>query len=140
MYPITNEVKALFESEQRKVLRITGKPMKKEDVSVGPSNVVTVDDAVDIPAKDITIAIEPVQDLHGYDHPWPGGGNKQLVNIPDIPETTKNGVTYRVENGVLNLTVSMLGDTESGTGYVKRAGDKLLIRNIDDEIEILTRQ
>jgi len=49
-------------------------------------------------------------------------------------------MTYSVENGVLNLTVSMLGDTESGTGYGKRAGDKLLIRNIDDEIEILTRQ
>ena len=49
-------------------------------------------------------------------------------------------MTYSVENGVLNLTVSMLGDTESGTGYVKRAGDKLLVKNLDDEVQILTRQ
>lgn len=63
-------------------------------------------------------------------------GTGTILAMGIIPGT----MTYSVENGVLNLTVSMLGDTESGTGYVKRAGDKLLIRNIDDEIEILTRQ
>jgi len=63
-------------------------------------------------------------------------GTGTILAMGIIPGT----MTYSVENSVLNLTVSMLGDTESGTGYVLRAGDKLLVRNIDDEIEILTRQ
>lgn len=49
-------------------------------------------------------------------------------------------MTYSVENGVLNLTVSMLGDTESGTGYVKRIGDTLCVQNLDGERQLLTRQ
>ena len=34
------------------------------------------DGADDIPVKSCVVAIEPVQDLHGYDHPWPAGGGK----------------------------------------------------------------
>ena len=63
-------------------------------------------------------------------------GTGTILAMGIIPGT----MTYSVENGVLNLTVSMLGDTESGTGYVKRAGDKLYVYNIDKELEILTRQ
>lgn len=63
-------------------------------------------------------------------------GTGTILAMGIIPGT----MTYSVENGVLNLTVSMLGDTESGTGYVKRAGDKLLVKNLDDEVQILTRQ
>jgi hypothetical protein len=97
MYPITNAVKALFEAEQTKVLRITGKPMKKEDVSVGPSNVVTVDDAVDIPAKDITIGIEPVQS---------GSGDPSPTNVRPISGWT-----------VANVVVSPTADAQDGTTY-----------------------
>lgn len=63
-------------------------------------------------------------------------GTGTILAMGIIPGT----MTYSVENGVLNLTVSMLGDTESGTGYVKRAGDKLYVYNMDKEVEILTRQ
>lgn len=30
--------------------------------------------------KTLTVDIDPVQDLHGYDNPWPGGGGKNLYN------------------------------------------------------------
>lgn len=63
-------------------------------------------------------------------------GTGTILAMGIIPGT----MTYSVENGVLNLTVSMLGDTESGTGYVKRAGDKLYVYNMDKEVEVLTRQ
>lgn len=63
-------------------------------------------------------------------------GTGTILAMGIIPGT----MTYSVENGVLNLTVSMLGDTESGTGYVQRAGDKLYIRNMKDQIEVLTKQ
>lgn len=40
------------------------------------------DGAEDIPVRDLTANIEPVQDLHGYDHPWPAGGGKNLIGKP----------------------------------------------------------
>lgn len=32
------------------------------------------------PVTALTVSIEPVQDLHGYDNPWPAGGGKNLFN------------------------------------------------------------
>ena len=63
-------------------------------------------------------------------------GTGTILAMGIIPGT----MTYSVENGVLNLTVSMLGDTESGTGYVKRVGDTLYVQNLKGEIQALTRQ
>jgi hypothetical protein len=28
----------------------------------------------------VVTTLEPVQDLHGYDKPWPAGGGKNLFN------------------------------------------------------------
>lgn len=49
-------------------------------------------------------------------------------------------LTYTCENGRLSLTVTMFGETESGTGYVMRVGDTLYVRNHKDETLVLTRQ
>ena len=35
------------------------------------------------PLRQLKVAFSPVQDLHGYDSPWPAGGGKNLVNVPD---------------------------------------------------------
>lgn len=48
----------------------------------GPSNPVEFNDPVgDVPLKEVIIDIKPVQDLNGYEYPWPAGGNKNLVDI-----------------------------------------------------------
>ena len=39
-----------------------------------------VDGADDIPLKSLVVDIDPVQDLHGYDSPWVGGGGKNVFN------------------------------------------------------------
>lgn len=62
-------------------------------------------------------------------------GTGTILAMGIIPGT----MTYSVDNGVLNLTVSMLGDTESGTGYVERVGDTLFVWNMDEEVEILSK-
>ena len=49
--------------------------------------------------NNLTVGIDPVQDLHGYDNPWPAGGGKNLLNIPDVAETVASGVTQKIENG-----------------------------------------
>lgn len=46
------------------------------------------DGADGLPIKQLTVAVNPVQDLHGYDHPWPAGGN---VNLLDPNEMTIQG-------------------------------------------------
>ena len=58
------------------------------------------DGADDMPVKELTVGIEPVQDLHGYDNPWPGGGG---VNKIDVNQLTSYGTTY-------GLTTSFDGD------------------------------
>ena len=37
------------------------------------------DGADDLPLKSLVVDIEPVQDLHGYNSPWPAGGGKNLI-------------------------------------------------------------
>ena len=50
------------------------------------------DGADNVPMKSATFAITPVQDLHGYDSPWPAGGGKNKFN-KDGTDTTKGFVT-----------------------------------------------
>ena len=37
-----------------------------------------------VPAESVVVSIEPVQDLHGYDHPWPAGGGVNKFNPSDL--------------------------------------------------------
>lgn len=67
-------------------------------------SVVAFDDgADDIPVKSLSVALEPVQDLHGYDAPWPAGGG-----VNQFPESaisgTINGVTVTQGGGSYSLT------------------------------------
>ena len=43
-------------------------------------DIVSITDAAAYPAEGLEFSVEPVQDLHGYDRPWPGGGGKNLFN------------------------------------------------------------
>lgn len=55
---------------------------KKADVIIASASGATAsftDGADDMPLKDCVVKIEPVQDLHGYDNPWPARGGKNLV-------------------------------------------------------------
>lgn len=49
------------------------------------------------PAKSVTVTLEPIQDLHGYDRPWVGGGGKNLLENT-ASTTTTNGVTFTVND------------------------------------------
>ena len=66
----------------------------------------------------VTVDIEPVQDLHGYDSPWPAGGGQNLLD----PGTdgTINGVTKTVNSdGTITFTGTATTTTDfyfNGTG------------------------
>lgn len=66
----------------------------------GPATLVTFNATTAKSMKSLLVSIAPVQDLHGYDHPWPGGGGKNLLP----PYST-------VETGGLKLTQDDTGRT-----------------------------
>ena len=85
------------------------------------SSVVTVNDAAPINAEDITVDIEPIQDLHGYDRPWAGGAgkNKLPMTVAGIKAVNTSGTwsgdTY-TKNGV---SIIILSDTDDNvTGFL----------------------
>lgn len=56
------------------------------------------DGADDIPMISVLADIEPVQDLHGYDKPWPAGGGTNILD-PNIkfPSGDKSGLTVTTD-------------------------------------------
>lgn len=60
------------------------------------------DGADSVPMQSVVVSMEPVQDLHGYDHPWPAGGGENLANkASGMPSS---GVTATVaEDGTITL-------------------------------------
>lgn len=69
------------------------------------ADVITIEDAIPANLADCTVKIEPVQDLHGYDHPWVGGANVNL--LPSLVPGTyeKDGIIVTVDNnGNMNIS------------------------------------
>lgn len=57
-----------------------------------------------VPVKGLKVPMEPVQDLHGYDNPWPGGSGKNLFQTTMESQTVRD-VTFTV-NSDGSITVS----------------------------------
>jgi len=51
------------------------------------------DGADGVPVKSMTVDIEPIQDLNGYDNPWPAGGGKNQIDS-SLFATTRAGITF----------------------------------------------
>lgn len=63
-----------------------------EEVTV-EGNPVTFDSPFEQDAKNVVVSVKPIQDLHGYDHPWEGGTNVNLYDCT-ISESTIFDVTF----------------------------------------------
>lgn len=57
------------------------------------ADIITVEDAINKPVKDLKVKVDPVQDLHGYTKPWVGGAGKNKANIADAV-VTEAGYVY----------------------------------------------
>lgn len=72
------------------------------------------------PVKSIVCNIEPVQDLHGYDNPWPAGGGTNILPLKDGTYTLgATGVTVTVSNSVISFS----GTAVSGGGRTVKLTD-----------------
>lgn len=84
-----------------------------------PAHTVTASGAVatftaggEYPLDELEIAIEPVQDLHGYDAPYPEGGGENILPPPKI-----NGSMSQVTVSTSDDTITLTG-TASAYGQV----------------------
>ena len=73
--------------------------------------IASFDDGADgVPVKSLVVNVDPVQDLHGYDNPWPAGGGKNLlaVTLSSLKSSNtdgtwtgndyvRNGITFKVD-------------------------------------------
>lgn len=74
----------------------------EEKTITGPVNIASFNDGLkNKKIKQLIVAVEPQQDLHGYDNPWPAGGGKNLWK--EYTSETKDGVTITNSNGKLTI-------------------------------------
>ena len=76
-----------------------------EDKTV-TGEIISVSDAVEAPAVKLKVTIEPKQDLHGYDHPWPAGGGVNKANLTGATgETAYNLITtFDYDNEIITIS------------------------------------
>lgn len=96
-------------------------------------NPITLTDGSARNAEGLAVTCEPVQDLHGYDHPWAGGAgkNKLPMVLEDIKSAntsgtwsgnayTLNGVTFTVltDDGDNVTGIKVTGTASANTNFV----------------------
>lgn len=98
--------------------------------SAGPAPIVSIADGADgMPMRKVEVAIEPVQDLHGYDSPWPAGGGKNLLDPDKLTQGTTQYVwgykgtgflfkanttyTFSIDPSITYSSISIYGVDES---------------------------
>lgn len=75
-------------------------PIIEESAS---GDIVSIEDGAPLPVSALSVGIEPVQDLHGYDNPWPAGGGKNLLDTTQT--VTVSGITFTPDsNGYITAS------------------------------------
>ena len=83
-------------------------------------SVVSISDARKRYAKSLSVALEPIQDLHGYANPWVGGAGKNLVPLPSLDNGWVNGFiggTGAINGGSRNEMTSFFVPASANTSY-----------------------
>ena len=87
-----------------------------------PQAIATFKDGADAPMKSLKVAIEPQQDLHGYDAPWVGGAGKNKLQvkatsqtIAGVMVTVKDDGTF-IANGTATQNISLQLSRKSVNG------------------------
>lgn len=87
-------------------------------------NPIAISDAANAYAEEVIANIEPIQDLHGYDHPWVGGAGKNL--LPMTVEGIKAANTEGIWNGnaytINGVTFTILTDNDGNIIGIKANG------------------
>ena len=85
---------------------------------------IEIEDALGVNAKDVSEKIEPVQDLHGYDHPWAGGAGKNLLpmTVDGIKAVNTSGTWTGNSYELGGVTFTILTDDAGNVTGIKGHG------------------
>ena len=81
------------------------------------------DGANNVPVKGLICGIDPVQDLHGYDNPWPAGGGKNLLNFAEVIPSgsySNNGATFSGD-GISSRPIVAFSDSNIDVIYTQES-------------------
>ena len=83
------------------------------------------DGADGIPLKSCIVRVEPVQDLHGYDYPWPAGGGKNLFDASILTEQSAwKIVILDLPSGTYTMSTNKGGSVATGLALAfRKTGD-----------------
>lgn len=110
------------------VLTVVGTP---EELTVGQFDTVSGSIASFVPdstvptVRGLTVNVEPVQDLHGYDNPWPAGGGKNLLDPNRIVEGKYIAANGTLLNGATNVAYEEFLLLKSGSTYTVSCNEKM---------------
>ena len=76
-------------------------------------------DGAAMPVESLTVEMNPIQDLHGYDSPWPAGGGKNVLPYYDA-DITQNGITLKVNS---DYSVTLNGTATATMTFNAPVGD-----------------
>lgn len=80
--------------------------------------IVTFDNESSKPARSLKVALEPIQDLNGYDKPWVGGAGKNKVDITSATVSAQT-ILYSVSLNAGTYTLSAIcTNNTSISGYL----------------------
>jgi len=100
-----------------RILRPDGVEVTSEAVTGGEvESGGTFESLTEADVTELTVGIEPVQDLNGYDKPWVGGAGKNKLNNTQTT-TTYNGVTFTVNS---DGTVTANGTASGDASFIIR--------------------
>jgi len=104
------------------------KPLVK---NATPGEIVTFTDGGDnAPITSASVSLSPIQDLNGYDSPWPGGAGKNLFYFNSNPGISANGLTYTVVNeNEVKITGTAVGQSTAYFWWYTNGGQGLYLKN-----------
>lgn len=77
---------------------------------------IAIEDKI-VALNDLSVTMQPIQDLHGYDHPWPAGGGKNKFYYPTNFNTTGSyGLVYKYDKDT--ETFSITGTNTNTSAYI----------------------
>ena len=88
------------------------------DTTTVTGNPITIQDGVDgMPVRDLKVTMQPIQDLHGYDHPWPAGGGTNIFDpYSYFIDRTASGLTSEImSDGTIHISGTATAENRYGT-------------------------
>ena len=109
---IANDVKDLKSS----IADATDYALSAYATDTASGAIATFEDGADnVPVKELTVYFEPIQNLNGYDNPWPAGGGKNLADFVDRMGINTSGVVVDQSGRIATVNPIMI---EDGVSYV----------------------